>query len=260
VVGVRANTPDGPREIHAPLTVIATGASTGLLTRAGLLSAPPAYGRAARAYFTEVRGLSDAVEFHFDAVPLPGYGWVFPTGPTSANVGAGYFSRRGAGRSPAQVYEAFIANPRTARLLNGARAASPVKGYPLRFDFPTARLAAPGVLMIGEACGLVNPLTGEGIDYALESAEVAAEALGEAVAMAALPPAYTRAMHARFLRTFVNIARVRDLYLRPFLLNRFVSAANRHADLARLLLDVALGHLDPLAALSLKTLGRILAG
>ncbi len=260
VVGVRANTPDGPQEIRAPLTVLAIGASTGLLERAQLLSAPPAYGRAARAYFTNVRGLSDAVEFHFDSVPLPGYGWVFPTGPTSANVGAGYLARSARHNSPAQVYEAFIANPRTAHQLSHAQAASPVKGFPLRFDFPAARLAVPGLLMIGEACGLVNPLTGEGIDYALESAETAAEVLGDLSSAASLPQTYTRALRARFQRAFVNIARVRDLYLRPFLLNRFTAAANRHADLARLLLDVALGHLDPAAALSLKTLWRVLRG
>ena len=55
------------------------------------------------------------------------------------------------------------------------------RGYPLRLDFPTARTACPGLALVGEAAGLVNPLTGEGIDFALESAEVAAEMLGEAL-------------------------------------------------------------------------------
>ncbi len=260
-VGARATTPDGPREFHARQTVLATGAAIGLLERAHLLPTPPAFGRAARTYYQNMRGLSDAIEFHFDSVPLPGYGWVFPTSPTTANVGAGYFTRSGAGQaplrnSPRQVFDEFILNPRVAEMLTHAHATAPVKGYPLRFDFPTARLAFPGLCLVGEACGLVNPLTGEGIDYALESAAVAAEVLGAAHT----PETYTRALHARFLRMFVNITRVRDLYLRPWVFNRFAAAANRSAELALLLVHIALGNVDPLRALSPKTLLKVALG
>lgn len=258
-VGVRAATPAGPIEIRARQIVLATGASIGLLERAHLLPTPPAFGRAARTYYENMRGLSDAIEFHFDSVPLPGYGWIFPTSTTTANVGAGYFVRVGQPplrNSPRQVFEAFILNPRVADLLTEARAAAPIKGYPLRFDFPTARLAFPGLFLIGEACGLVNPLTGEGIDYALESAEAAAEALSAAHT----PETYTRALHARFLKMFVNIARVRDVYLRPWVFNRFAVAANRSAELALLLVHIALGNLDPLRALSPKTLLKVALG
>lgn len=259
-VGVRVTTPTGPQEMRARQMVLATGASIGLLERAQLLPAPPAFGRAARTYYDHMRGLSDAIEFHFDSVPLPGYGWVFPTSPTTANVGAGYLAR-GTGRppmrrSPQQVFDEFIRNSHVADLLTGARVATPIKGYPLRFDFPTARLAFPGLILIGEACGLVNPLTGEGIDYALESAQVAAEALSAAHT----PETYTRALHARFLKMFVNIARVRDVYLRPWVFNRFAAAANRSADLALLLVHIALGNLDPMRALSPKTLVQIALG
>src|SRR5574341_1557792 len=177
-VGVRAATPDGFKELRAPLTVLATGASVGLLERADLLAAPPAFGRAARTYYEGMRGLSDTVEFHFDSVPLPGYGWVFPISPTAANVGAGYFVRAGKPpmrNSPRQVMDQFIANPYVANMLDGARPAAPPKGYPLRFDFPTARTAFPGLALAGEACGLVNPLTGEGIDYRSEERRVGKE-------------------------------------------------------------------------------------
>src|SRR3989338_901512 len=178
ITGVRAESPAGPIELRARLTLLATGAATALLERAGLLPRQPAFGRAARTYFENMPATANAVEFHFDAVPLPGYGWVFPTSPTSANVGAGYFTRAGRPalrNSPRQVFDDFVASPRLRALLAKARQTAPVKGYPLRFDFPTARTALPGLRLVGEACGLVNPLTGEGIDYALESAEVAAE-------------------------------------------------------------------------------------
>ena len=37
------------------------------------------------------------------------------------------------------------------------------------------------VLVIGDACGLINPMTGEGIHYAMDSAKMAADVLGEAL-------------------------------------------------------------------------------
>src|SRR5574341_149075 len=266
-VGVRAAAPDGPTELRAPLTVLATGASVGLLEHADLLAAPPAFGRAARTYYEGMRGLSDTVEFHFDSVPLPGYGWVFPISPTAANVGAGYFVRAGKPpmrNSPRQVMDQFIANPYVANMLEGAHPTAPPKGYPLRFDFPTTRTAFPGLALVGEACGLVNPLTGEGIDYALESAEVAAELLGEALrggeAPALTAQKYYQALRDRFLRTFVNIGRVRDLYLQGWVLNRFAAAANHNEDLKLLLIHIALGNIDPIRALSPKTLLQVALG
>ncbi|MBP7691336.1 MAG: NAD(P)/FAD-dependent oxidoreductase [Anaerolineales bacterium] len=263
-VGVRLT--DGT-EVRARAVVLATGAATAVLERAGLAPAAPTLGRAARTYFTAMHGLEDAVEFHFDSVPLPGYGWVFPTSPTTANVGAGYFVRAG-GRaphaSPRQTFDEFVENPYVAGLLAGAQPAAPVKGFPLRLDFPTARLAAPGIFMVGEAAGLVNPLTGEGVDYALESAEVAAATLLE-VLRASPPPeraveTYTRALRARFQRGFVNIGRVRDLYFQPWVLNRFVRAANRYAALKLQIVNIALGNVDALTALRPGTLWRVVFG
>jgi flavin-dependent dehydrogenase len=267
VIGIRAQTEDGLHAIHAPVTVFATGASTSVLERAGLLPEAPAYGRAARTYFENVHGLSDTVEFHFDSVPLPGYGWVFPTSPTTANVGAGYFVRAGQRpqrATPRQAFDEFVGNRYIAGLLANAQPSAPIKGYPLRFDFPTVRTAYPGLVLIGEAAGLVNPLSGEGIDYALESAEVAAEGVHAARRAGAGPEPlmhrHIQALHARFLSMFVNIIRVRDTYFRPWVLNRFVAAANKHAELAELILNIALGNADPRRAISPRTLLQVALG
>ncbi len=264
ITGVRAETAAGSMEMRARVTVLATGASTPLLHRAGLLPNAPIFGRAARCYFEGVAGLGDAAEFHFDSVPLPGYGWLFPTSATAANVGAGYLSSGAAPRqSPRQAFDEFIVNPYVAGLLQNAQRVGPVKGYPLRIDFPTAVLGAPGLLAVGEACGLVNPLTGEGIDYGLESAEVAAEVLEPSLRggdLAEAPAAYTRAARARFLRGFVEISRVREWYFRPWMMNRFVRAANRHDDVKLTLVHIALGNLDPSRAFSAKTLWKIASG
>ena len=192
-------------------------------------------------------------------MPLPGYGWVFPTSPTSANIGAGYYvppNYPQIKNSPRQVLDEFIANPRLSQMLGNAHTTAPVKGYPLRFDFPEAQLAFPGLGLVGEACGLVNPFTGEGIDYALESAEIAAEILIHAIrqdeSSNQTMNKYSKAFRDRFLQTYKSLIIIQKLYSRPWLMNRYVSAAKHNEELALLLLNVGFGNVNPLKALSLK--------
>jgi flavin-dependent dehydrogenase len=264
VTGVHVQTPAGPQTLRARQVVLAVGASVGLLERAGLLSAPPHFGRAARAYYEGIQGLPDAIEFHLDSIPLPGYGWVFPISPTAANIGVGYFARPGhepPARSPRQILTDLLGQPALAQRLAQAQVSGPVKGYPLRFDFPTARLAVPGLLLTGEAAGLVNPLTGEGIDYALEAAEVAAEVLTGARGLGASPTRlaedYVRAMRARFLRAFLTVSRVRDVYFKPWLFRKAANAALRHSDFLETFVQVCLGNTTPNQGLTPRMLLQI---
>lgn len=267
VLGVQAKTPEGPVTLRARHTVIATGAAAGLLEKAQMLAAKPQYGRAARGYYEGLAQVSDYVEFHLESVPLPGYGWVFPISSTAANVGAGYFvkpKQAALRNSPKQVLDDFLANPLMRDRVAPAQVVGAIKGYPLRFDFPTTRVAYPGLLVVGEAAGLVNPLTGEGIDYALESAEVAAEVLAEAL-RADHPPAqvearFTADMRARFQAAFVMIGRVRDFYFRPWLLNRAGRAARRHTDFRTTLVNVCLGNVDPSQGVSPRMVWQIVRG
>lgn len=264
MVGVEANTPAGPQTLRARQTVLAVGASVGLLERASLLRATPHFGRAARAYYHGMTGLTDAIEFHLDSIPLPGYGWVFPISPTAANVGVGYFTPPGQKpkhASPKQALGVLLDQPAVARRLAGAQPDGPTRGYPLRFDFPTAQVAFPGLLLAGEAAGLVNPLTGEGIDYALESAEVAAEVLAGARRLNASPAQtaqdYARAMRSRFLRAFVSITRVRDVYFKPWLFDKVARAALRYDDFLEMFVQVCLGNLSPEQGLTPRRLLQI---
>ena len=252
ITGVHAQTPAGPQTLRARQTVLAVGASVGLLERAGLLPITPHFGRAARAYYQDMTDLADAIEFHLDSIPLPGYGWVFPTSATSANVGVGYFTPPGQKpkhSSPKQALSVLLDQPAVAQRLAAARPDGPTRGYPLRFDFPSAQVAFPGALLVGEAAGLVNPLTGEGIDYALESAEVAAEALAVArranASPAQLAQDYTAAMRRRFLRAFVSITHVRDVYFKPWLFAKVARAAQRYDDFLEMFVQVCLGNLSP---------------
>ncbi len=233
----------------APLAVLATGASMGLLRNSGILRTVPRTMLAARAYVSNVPSSTvarDRLQLRFDAAPLPGYGWVFPVAGQAANVGVGFFPLRRSPATAAQAFERFISAPAARRLLQGARLERPLKSYPIRVDFLSAPHVGQRLLLVGEAAGLVNPLTGEGIDYALESGQLAARRIVTMFELGDFSSAqlalYDRELADRFARLFRFCAQVRDWYLRAPLLNLLVGMANRRADLRTLLTNVVLGN------------------
>jgi menaquinone-9 beta-reductase len=221
--------------VEARSAVIATGAATGVLTRSGILRRRPNVMLAARAYFEGVSA-RPVFQLRFDRVPLPGYGWVFRVGSDTANVGVGFMPRRRSTRTAAAAFQRFA-----APLVRGARQVGPLKGYPIRVDFLSAPTFDGRTLLVGEAAGLVNPLTGEGIDYALESGAIAAEH----ILRAAAPKEFDRALRARFGRLFRFSEVVRDWYCVPPVLNVLVPLANARPALRQQLTDVVLGEREP---------------
>ena len=241
--GVRVHA-DGGWVRKARLAIIATGAATPVLRRSGLLRRPPRAMLAARAYFEDLQhDVPPAFQLRFDDAPLPGYGWVFPTGRRAANIGVAYLPDKWRGTSK-QAFERFIGGPAVAKLLSGAHQVGPMKGYPIRVDCFRAPTSAPHTLLVGEAAGLVNPLTGEGIDFALESGLLAAEhvihGLRSRVDGAWLAD-YDRLLRDRFEDTFRFSERIRDWLCKPPLLNVLVPMANRLPELRQLLASVVTG-------------------
>jgi flavin-dependent dehydrogenase len=116
-------------------------------------------------------------------VPLPGYGWVFPVGDGTVNVGVGLLSTFGGWReiNLHDLQNHFISilpsewgidqtsvcsKPRAGRLFMGASVWPP---------------HGPGFLLAGDAAGMINPCNGEGIAYAYETGRIAARHLDEAL-------------------------------------------------------------------------------
>jgi flavin-dependent dehydrogenase len=249
-------------EREARLAVVATGASMPLLASAGLAPRRVGYSYAARAYFEGMQAIGRDLHIRFDGVPLPGYAWIFPVSESSANVGAGFYRRtRRTPATAAAMLQGFLQSPGAQPLLGGARAVGPVRGYPLRTDFHRSPTIGPRTLLVGEAAGLVNPFTGEGIDYALESGRMAAEAAQAILSDGDFTPRslrrYDRALRARFQRLFVLTHRLRDLYMNDLLLDPFLRACDRWPDLTRLLVDIMLTYQDPAQALRPRVLGRV---
>ena len=254
------------RSYRARLVVLAVGASTKLLLQTGLLKKMPQMLLCARAYYDGLPQPLDSAHCRFDSVPLPGYGWVFPLSDSLTNVGVGIYRSGLLGRrmpKTAQLaFKTFIESPAIAELLAGSRRIGPLKGYPLRVDFARSPTYGERVLLVGEAAGLVNPVTGEGIDYALESGQLAAHHLAHMFAEGDFSAAhfkeYDAELRKRYQRLFVLCDRLRTLYLNPLVLDQAVKASARNRELMDLFMNVAIDNQDIYASIAPGTLAKVL--
>lgn len=251
VAGVDGDTGDGPFAARAPLTILATGAHIGLLKAFGVLAAMPPGVNAVRGYYSGVADLTDQFEFYFDREINPGYAWVFPLPGGMANVGVGYFARTEAGKTPnvKRLLDDYLARHDRFR---DAKPEGPVKGFPLRTDFPSHKPIGPGYLIVGESLGLVNPATGEGIDFAMESAELAAGAADAALgsrdtSLAGLRP-YARLLGRRYGSLFRGLQLVKHLAMRPRGISVLVHKAQTKPQLARMIAGITLATASPWSA------------
>lgn len=142
-------------------------------------------GMAIRGYFDSPRDRDDYIESHIDVRDaqgrsLPGYGWVFPEGDGSVNVGIGLLStfREWKGVNTSALMESFT------RVVPDYWAIDPsagrdVRGGKLQMGLSVRPRVGPNWLAVGDAAGAINPFNGEGIAYALETAELAAEVIGD---------------------------------------------------------------------------------
>ena len=251
--GVRVFTQRG--EIFAAsMAVLATGASTRVLWNSGILPRPPKTMLAARAYYRDGQH-DDRFELRFDHVPVPGYGWVFPLADGRLNAGVGFLPRRWHRTTARAAFDVFV-----QKRLPTARQEGPVRGYPIRVDFLQSPTYAERTLLVGEAAGVVNPLTGEGIDYALESGEIAAEHIAAMLATGDFGRVhqYDQQLRAQFGAVFRFCTQVRDWYCWPPLLDLLVAIANRRPDLRLLLTQVVLGEKRPATRGAAQTTARLL--
>ncbi len=248
----------------ARMVIVAIGANVKLLVRMGLLKKPPMMVLCSRTYYEGMSSLPDSAQCRFDGVPLPGYGWVFPLSETSANVGVGLFKVGIAGRwmpnTAREAFDTFIHTPALQKMLRGARQVGPIKGYPVRVDLARSPTFGEGVLLVGEAAGLVNPVTGEGIDYALESGKIAAEHIARMLHATDLSRknfvAYDKQLRQQYQRLFVVCDGLRLVYLNPLILNRAVTSAARNSELMTLYMNIAIENQDIYKGLSPATITK----
>jgi menaquinone-9 beta-reductase len=141
--------------------------------------APPDLGtwHAFRQYF---RGVDDPrLYVLFEADLLPGYAWVFPLPEGRANVGFGVLRRPGTtGKELNARWRELLTRPSVRSVLGpAAEPEATHRAWPIPASFEYDALADGRVLYIGDAANVVDPLTGEGIAQAIETATIAVDAI-----------------------------------------------------------------------------------
>ncbi len=192
VAGARVRTVEDPgaepAEVRARFVVASDGASSRLAAQAGVRRDPRRpLGIAARRYYRTARHPGPWLEVWMDLwegdAIMPGYGWLFPLGDGTVNVGAGLLNtfRNFKDVSAQRVFDAFVRMLPEPFGIDEASATGRALSGPLPMGFSRTPTAVPGMLVVGDAAGIVNPFNGEGIAYAMESGELAAELLAEAL-------------------------------------------------------------------------------
>jgi geranylgeranyl reductase family protein len=140
---------------------------------------PPDLGtwHAFRQYF---RGVDDPrLYVLFEPDLLPGYAWVFPLPEGRANVGFGVLRRPGTtGKELNARWRELLSRPSVRTVLGpAAEPEATHRAWPIPASFEYDALADGRVLYIGDAANVVDPLTGEGIAQAIDTALVAVDAI-----------------------------------------------------------------------------------
>lgn len=178
-VQVEVRCPSGVRQFYTRLLIGADGSSS-RISRLLRGSAIPHQNLivGVRAYFEGVSGPADQADLYFSGDSFPGYYWLFPTGPNSANVGIGMVLKTVPPvEDPLRELLLDLIEKDTAlcKRLRNATMQGKILGWPLNTYNPDLNIADERVMLIGDAAGLINPLNGEGIQYALLSGKWAAQ-------------------------------------------------------------------------------------
>ncbi len=168
----------GVQNLRTQLLVGADG-SNSTVARALRGHSPPNSDRivAIRGYFADVNGPSDQADLYFSSESFPGYSWLFPTGEGKANVGIGVVLETIPPVSQLRELLNFHIKNDVAlsKRLKGAKLIGGISGWPLTIYNADLPVVADRVMLVGDAAGLINPLNGEGIQYALLSGRWASE-------------------------------------------------------------------------------------
>ncbi|MGN6088127.1 MAG: geranylgeranyl reductase family protein [Actinomycetales bacterium] len=183
----------GPeRRFSAKVVVAADGNSSRLSLALGLQKRDDRpMGVAVRTYYKTPRHDDDWLESWLELwdrssgkeVLLPGYGWIFGVGDGTSNVGLGILNTSSAFGNVdyKALLHRWVESMPAEWEFNEQTMTQPVRGAALPMGFNRQPHYTRGVLLVGDAGGMVNPFNGEGIAYAMESGATAAEVIVSAL-------------------------------------------------------------------------------
>jgi geranylgeranyl reductase family protein len=233
VEGIVLATPGDPLAIRARCVIAADGATSRLRREVGFGDPTKADLRAyaVRQYCRTDKALDPffdiLVPLQLDERGMAGYGWVFPLGGGMVNVGIGYFRGGGLDKPPPirRVLESFVQelDSHEVERYGHLEPTSKPFGSPMGIGFKQEECQFRQMLFAGDAAFTTDPLTGEGIAYALHGGALVAGVAHDALSGRHgldwhLDLRLGRQLAHRFLRLGQDIAMVSRLGVRE--LNR----------------------------------------
>jgi geranylgeranyl reductase family protein len=193
IIGVQARATGQPddieRQYRARVVVAADGNSSRLSLAMGLGKRDDRpLGVAVRTYYTSPRHQDDYLESWLDLWDgdrlLPGYGWIFGMGDGTSNVGLGMLNTSASFKNVdyRDLLRRWLAGMPAEWGYTEENRTEPVRGAALPMGFNRTPHYSRGLLLAGDAGGMVNPFNGEGIAYAMETGEMAAQVIAQALA------------------------------------------------------------------------------
>ncbi|MFH0865116.1 MAG: geranylgeranyl reductase family protein [Bacteroidota bacterium] len=133
-----------------------------------------------KSYYKNVEGFhaDGCIELHFYKNLLPCYFWIFPMHSNEANVGLGLMHQDllKSKHSLKKIMSEIIAeHPAVSPRFKNAQLISAAEAWPLPLAMDKKVISGERILLAGDAAGLIDPYTGEGVGNAIRSGRIAAD-------------------------------------------------------------------------------------
>ena len=186
---VRDTASRGTEDLRARFVVVADGANSRFGRALGTArNRTWPQGMAIRGYYESPMHDDPWIESALDCRDrngnsLPGYGWIFPVGDGTINVGIGLLStfRDFRNVNTSHLMDEFAATAPAYWGISPATSCGPPVGGRLPMGGSVSPKVGPTWVLVGDAAGTINPFNGEGIDYAYETGRLAAHLLDEVI-------------------------------------------------------------------------------
>ena len=190
-----------------------------------------------RQYFSNVKGFhpENHIELHFYKEILPGYLWIFPLADNKANVGLGMLSSVVSKKKinlKKEMVSLLETIPSLKERFKDAVPLTEIEGYGLPVGSVKRILSGDRFLLLGDAAGLIDPFSGEGIANAIRSGRVAAAHVLKAFEQQKFDKEfnllYDKEIYNRMWKEFKLSHTLQKLFRHPRIINFVVKKANNN--------------------------------